>query len=341
MVGELKIDRGIPSQLDRVPDVARAHERAGYDGCWTGEINHDPFLPLLLAAEHTSSIALGTSIAVAFARNPMTVASLGWDLQSFSRGRFILGLGTQIQSHIEKRFGMPWSHPVRRMAEFVAALKEIWRCWATGDRLAFEGDFYVHKLMTPMFTPEPMEQPAPRIFIAAVGEAMTRMCAEVADGLLAHAFTTRRYLDEVTTPAIMRGLARTGRERGQFEVSCPVFVVTGRDEGEISSAAASFRKQIAFYASTPAYRRVLELHGWGDLQPQLRALSLDGQWDAMADLIEDDILSEFAVVAPIDRVGLALSERCSGVIDRALPAFPGETPERLISAVLDEVRAFR
>jgi len=335
----LKIDRGIPSQLDLVADQARSHERAGYDGCWTGEINHDPFLPLLLAAEHTNSITLGTSIAVAFARNPMTVANLGWDLQSFSGGRFILGLGTQIRSHIEKRFSMPWSHPVRRMAEFVAALQEIWRCWYTGDRLTFDGEFYTHKLMTPMFTPEPMAHPAPRIFIAAVGEAMTQMCAEAADGLLAHAFTTRRYLDEVTTPALFQGLARGGRERTDFEVSSPVFIVTGRDENEMTTAAASFRKQIAFYASTPAYRRVLELHGWGDLQPQLRALSITGEWDAMADLIGDDILSEFAVVAPIDRVAQALAKRCSGVIDRVLPAFPAATPEPVISEVLGEVRA--
>jgi probable F420-dependent oxidoreductase len=338
MVGELKIDRGIPSQLDRVADVARGHERAGYDGCWTGEINHDPFLPLLLAAEHTNSIALGTSIAVAFARNPMTVATLGWDLQSFSDGRFILGLGTQIRSHIEKRFSMPWSHPARRMAEFVAALKEIWSCWSTGNRLAFDGEFYTHKLMTPMFTPEPLAHPLPRIFIAAVGEAMTQMCAEVADGLLAHAFTTRRYLDEVTAPALLRGLARSGRERVHFEVSSPVFIVTGRDENEMATAAASFRKQIAFYASTPAYRRVLELHGWGDLQPQLRALSIAGEWDAMADLIGDEILCEFAVVAPIDRVAQALAKRCNGVIDRVLPGFPGTTPEPVISEVLDEVR---
>jgi len=339
MVGELLIDRGIPSRLDRVPEVARAHEQAGYHGCWTGEINHDPFLPMLLAAEHTSTIELGTSIAVAFARNPMTVAQLGWDLQDYSGGRFILGLGTQIQSHIEKRFGMPWSHPVRRMAEFVAALRAIWDCWSTGERLAFEGEFYTHKLMTPMFTPEPMEQAPPRVFIAAVGEAMTRMTGEVADGLLAHAFTTRRYLDEVTTPALLRGLERSGRERSAFQVSSPVFVVTGRDDDEIATAAAAFRKQIAFYASTPAYRRVLDLHGWGELQPELRALSLDGQWDAMSALVSDEMLAEFAVVAPIDRVGDLLSRRCAGVIDRVLPGFPAGTPESVISEVLAVLRA--
>jgi probable F420-dependent oxidoreductase len=338
MVGTLKIDRGIPSDLDRVPDVARDHEAAGYDGCWTGEINHDPFLPMLLAAEHTSRIELGTSIAVAFARNPMTVASTAWDLQAYSRGRFILGLGTQIQPHIEKRFGMPWSHPARRMAEFVAALREIWSCWRTGDRLRFDGEFYTHTLMTPMFTPEPCGQPAPKVFIAAVGAAMTEMTGEVADGLLAHAFTTRRYLDEVTIPALERGMAKSGRGREGFEVSSPVFIVTGRDEAEMAAAAAAYRKQIAFYASTPAYRKVLDLHGWGEVQPELRRLSLEGDWDGMAALIDDTMLSEFAVVAPVDTVAQALATRCAGVINRVLPGFAGGTPEPVIATVLDEVR---
>lgn len=338
MVGKLKIDRGIPSQLDRVPDIAREHEQAGYDGCWTGEINHDPFLPLLLAAEHTTTIEVGTSIAVAFARNPMTVAHLGWDLQTYSRGRFILGLGTQIQPHIEKRFSMPWTRPVARMAEFVAALRHIWSCWATGERLDFAGEFYTHTLMTPMFTPEPTEVAPPKVFLAAVGEAMTEMCGEVADGLLAHAFTTRRYLDEVTIPALECGMRRAGRNRSDFQVSSPVFVVTGRDEAEMDVAAAAFRKQIAFYASTPAYRRVLELHGWGDLQPELRRLSLDGRWDAMAGLIDDTMLSSFAVVAPLDEVAESLAVRCKGVIDRVLPGFPTGTPESVIATVLEEVR---
>ncbi len=338
MVGKLKIDRGIPSDLDRVPDVARGHEAAGYDGCWTGEINHDPFLPLLLAAEHTSAIELGTSIAVAFARNPMTVASTAWDLQAYSRGRFLLGLGTQIRPHIEKRFGMPWSRPVRRMAEFVAALREIWHCWTTGDRLRFEGDFYSHTLMTPMFTPEPSGQPAPKVFIAAVGAAMTEMTGEVADGLLAHAFTTRRYLDEVAIPALRRGMDKSEHSRDGFEVSSPVFIVTGRDESEMAAAAAAYRKQIAFYASTPAYLPVLDLHGWGELQPELRRLSIEGDWDGMAGLIDDDVLGAFAVVAPIDRVATALADRCAGVIDRVLPGFAGGTPEPVIATVLAEVR---
>jgi probable F420-dependent oxidoreductase len=337
-VGRLKIDRGIPSELGRVPDVATRLEKHGYDGCWTGEIDHDPFLPVLLAAEHTTRLEVGTSIAVAFARNPMTVANLGWDIQSYSGGRFNLGLGTQVQSHIEKRFSMPWSHPVRRMREFVGALHAIWSAWQDGTRLAFEGEFYTHKLMTPMFTPEPTPHGVPKIYIAAVGEAMTQMSGEVADGLLAHAFTTKRYADEVTTPALLTGLARAGRERNDFQISCPVFIVTGETEEQMSVAAEATRKQIAFYASTPAYRKVLDLHGWGDLHTEVHSLSKKGQWDAMGALVDDDVLSAFAVVAPLADVAGALRKRCDGVIDRVLPAFPAGLSEDAIDGVLDDVR---
>jgi probable F420-dependent oxidoreductase len=334
----LKVDGGVFTDLARVPDLAVELERQGYDACWTGEINHDPFLPLLLAAEHTSRLEIGTSIAVAFARNPMTVANISWDLQTYSQGRFILGLGTQIKPHIEKRFSMPWSHPVARMREFVLALQAIWSAWKDGSRLRFEGEFYTHKLMTPMFTPEPLPFPAPRIFIAAVGEAMTEMCGEVADGLLAHAFTTRRYLHEVTLPAAQRGLQRAGRERSAFQVACPVFVVTGDDDAELRLASAGVRKQIAFYGSTPAYRKVLELHGWGEVASELHRLSLQGEWDAMATLIDDDILHAFAVVATTDKLAAALKERCDGVIDRVMPSFPRTLSRDTVTAVLNELR---
>lgn len=334
----VKIDRGIPSDLAQVPETARELELGGYDGCWTGEINHDPFLPLVLAAEHTSRIEIGTSIAVAFARNPMTVAHLGWDLQAYSGGRFILGLGTQIQPHIEKRFSMPWSHPARRMREYVMALQAIWSCWRDGTKLRFEGEFYTHKIMTPMFTPEPSAVPFPKVFLAAVGGLMTEICGEVADGLLAHAFTTRRYLDEVTTPALRRGMERSGRRREDFELSCPVFVVTGSDEREMAAAGAATRKQLAFYGSTPAYRKVLELHGWGDLQTELHRLSLAGEWDAMGALIDDEVLDAFAVVAPIDDLAAALRRRCHGVIDRVLPSFPAAVSPATATAVLNEFR---
>jgi probable F420-dependent oxidoreductase len=268
----------------------------------------------------------------------MTVANIGWDLQTYSQGRFILGLGSQIKPHIEKRFSMPWSRPVARMREFVLALHAIWSAWNDGTRLRFEGEFYTHKLMTPMFTPEPQPFSAPRIFIAAVGEAMTDMCGEVADGLLAHAFTTRRYLHEITIPAVESGLRRSGRDRSAFQVACPVFVVTGSDEDELNAGAAGVRKQIAFYGSTPAYRKVLALHGWGDVADELHRLSLLGEWDAMATLVDDDILNAFAAVATIDKLAAALKSRCDGVIDRVMPAFPRTLSAATVTAVLNELR---
>jgi len=333
----LKLDGGIPNQLARVPDRARELEQDGYDGGWTAETSHDPFLPLLLAAEHTSRLELGTNIAVAFARNPMIVANIGWDLQAYSQGRFILGLGTQIRPHIEKRFSMPWSDPARRMREFVMALHAIWSAWNDGTKLRFEGEFYTHKIMTPMFTPEPQPYAAPKVFLAAVGEAMTEMCGEVADGHLGHSMVSKRYLDEVTLPALMRGVRRSGRDRNDFQVSCGVMVATGENDAELTAAMTATRKQIAFYGSTPAYQKVLELHGWGDLHPELNRLSKLGEWDVMASLIDDDMLGTFAVVGPLDEVGAVLRSRCEGVVDRALPIFYGAS-QSCITAALKEFR---
>jgi probable F420-dependent oxidoreductase len=225
------------------------------------------------------------------------------------------------------------------MREFVLAMREIWSCWQSGSRLAFEGDFYTHKLMTPMFTPEPLAHDLQKVFVAAVGEAMTEMCGEVADGVLAHAFTTKRYFEEVTTPALLRGLERSGRKRSEFHLSCPLFVVTGNDEAELATNAIGTRKQIAFYASTPAYRKVLELHGWGDLQTDLHRMSKDGHWDAMGSLIDDEVLNEFAVVAPLSEVARAVRDRCDGVIDRVMVGFPASVDDATVTAVLDEMRS--
>jgi probable F420-dependent oxidoreductase len=333
----LKIDRNIPNTLARAAEAARILEEEGYDGGWTAETSHDPFLPLLLAAEHTSRLELGTNIAVAFARNPMIVANVGWDLQAYSQGRFILGLGTQIQPHIERRFSMPWSHPARRMREFVAALQAIWSAWKDGTKLRFEGEFYTHKIMTPMFTPESQPHPVPKVFIAAVGTAMTEMCGKVADGHLGHPMISKRYLDEVTVPALERGLARSGRDRNDFEVSCEVMVATGGNDAELEKAVAATRKQIAFYGSTPAYRRVLELHGWGDLHDELHRLSRQGEWDTMGSLIDDEMLGAFVVVGPVDTIAAALRSRCDGVVDRLQPIFYAASQD-CITAALKEFR---
>ncbi|UXA19645.1 LLM class F420-dependent oxidoreductase [Mycobacterium sp. SMC-4] len=337
--GGLKVDAAVVSQLSQVPAAARTLERRGYDGCWTAEINHDPFLSLALAAEHTHSIELGTSIAVAFARNPMTVAQTAWDLQDYSHGRFILGLGSQIKPHVEKRFSMPWSRPVDRMREFVAALRAIWACWRDGSGLDFDGEFYTHTLMTPMFVPPAQPYGDPRVFVAAVGDRMTEMCGEVADGFLAHAFSTQRYVREVTIPTLSRGMERAGRTRADIEVASPLFVVTGRDEQGVADAAVATRMQIAFYASTPAYQNVLELHGWGDLHNEMHRLSRRGDWDTMGALIDDTILEEFAVVAPLDDIVDKIRARCDGLIDRVLVGFPPSIDEATVVDLVTDLRA--
>ena len=338
MLPRMKIDGGIAMQLDKAAGVAQTLERRGYDGGWTGEISHDVFLPLLLAAEHTETLEIGTCIAVAFARNPMTIANVAWDLNAYSQGRFVLGLGSQIRAHIEKRFGMPWGKPVARMREFIAALDAIWSCWNDGTELRFEGEYYRHTLMTPMFVPEAQPYGTPRVFLAAVGEAMTELCGEVADGMHTHAFTTPRYIAEVSLPALQRGIEKAGRTRADVEICCPAFVVTGTTEEEMAAAATAMRRQISFYGSTPAYRGVLDVHGWGDLQPELRTLSMRGEWEAMGGLITDDILETFAVVEPLDRVAAAVRARYEGVVDRIMMGLPNATDEQA-AQVLTELRA--
>jgi probable F420-dependent oxidoreductase len=315
----MKVDGGIGSDLHRVATSAKEVEAAGYTGAWTAETAHDPFFPLLLAAEHTETLELGTSIAVAFARNPMTLANIGWDLQAFSKGRFILGLGSQIKPHITKRFSMEWSHPAARMREMILAIRAIWDTWENGTPLAFRGDFYTHTLMTPFFTPDRADLAGfgvPKIFLAGVGELMTEVAGEVCDGFICHGFTTERYLREVTIPALARGRAKAGKTMEGFEIVGPSFVVTGNDERELDLAAAGTRQQIAFYGSTPAYRGVLELHGWGGLQDELNGLSKRGEWVEMGKLITDEILNTFAVVGEPETIAGELHHRYGDVIQR-------------------------
>jgi probable F420-dependent oxidoreductase len=318
----MKIDAGlIAADLAQVPARARELEAQGFDGCVSAEIASDPFFPLLLAAEHTTRLELMSSIAVAFARSPMTLANVGHDLNAFSKGRFLLGLGSQIQPHITKRFSMPWSHPAARMRELIQAMRAIWRCWYEGEKLAFRGEFYTHTLMTPMFTPTNTQYGPPKVLLAAVGPKMTEVAGEVADGMIVHGFTTPKYVHEVTLPAIERGLAASGRSRKGFQLACPVFVVTGRDAREWEQSRTAVCKQIAFYGSTPAYRPVLELHGWGELQSELNAMSKRGEWDAMGTRISDEILEQFAIVAQPREVPGQLKRRYGDAIDRVLATF--------------------
>ncbi len=314
----MKVDGGIGFQPDPVAMgvAAKKIEDAGYDGAWCPELGHGPFLPLAFAAEHTESMMLGTGIAVAFARNPMDMATMANDLQLLSQGRLLLGLGTQIKPHIEKRFSMPWSHPAARMREYILAMRAIWDTWHNGSKLEFRGDFYTHTLMTPFFSAGPNPYGPPKVLLAAVGELMAETAGEVADGLLVHGFTTEKYLREVTVPAFERGLAAAGKSRTDAIVSYPAFVATGATDGEKEAAIGMVKNQIAFYASTPAYRGVLDLHGWGDLQPELNTLSKRGEWVKMGEMITDDILNAFAVVCEPADVASGLLARFGGVIDR-------------------------
>ena len=328
----MKIDGAIGFDPTGIAASARRLEEAGYDGAWCAETGRDPFIPLAVAADATDRIELATGIAVAFARNPMTLAMAANDLQQLSNGRFILGLGSQIKPHITKRYSMPWSHPAPRMRELILAIRAIWKTWETGTPLDFRGDFYTHTLMTPFFDPGPNPYGNPRIMLGAVGTHMAEVAGEAGDGLLVHPFTTARYLREVSIPALERGAAKTGKVRHDLVVALPGFVVTGSTEEEMAASAKAAKSQLAFYGSTPAYRPVLELHGWGELQAELHARSKRGEWDAMGELIDDEVLHAFAVVAPVDRVAAAVLERWGGLVDRF--SFYAALPEPAMASVI-------
>src|SRR3954454_6817058 len=334
----MKIDGGLTSDLTAVPGAARDGEAAGYDGLWSVETSHNPFLPLLLGAEHTERVELGTGIAVAFARNPMDLACMAHDLQQYSQGRFLLGLGSQIKPHITKRFSMEWSHPAARMREFILAMRAIWDCWDNGTKLDFRGDFYQHTLMTPFFNPGASAFGSPKVFLAGVGELMTEVAGETCDGFLCHGFTTERYLRETTIPALERGLEKSGRTLADIEISGPAFVVTGGNEEEMEASKQGTRQQIAFYGSTPAYRGVLEMHGWGDLQTELNSLSKQGEWVTMGELIDDEILNTFAVVAEPEQLAPQLHARYGDIVDRISFYAPYKSDPERWHGVLDSLK---
>ncbi|MGZ0230619.1 MAG: TIGR03617 family F420-dependent LLM class oxidoreductase [Acidimicrobiales bacterium] len=335
----MKLDGAINSDLRMAGEGAKSLEAAGYSGAWSVETQHDPFLPLTLAAEHTSTLEIGTSIAVAFARNPMLLANLGYDLNAYSEGRMMMGLGSQIKPHITKRFSMEWSRPAARMREMIIAIHAIWDAWETGDKLRFRGDFYTHILMTPFFDPGPNPHGKARIFLAAVGELMLETTGEVADGWISHGFTTPGYLKEVALPALERGAAKSGRTLSDIEISLPSFVVTGTTEEEMAAAAQATKQQIAFYGSTPSYKGVLDHHGWGDAQPELNLLSKRGDWVAMADLIDDTMLAEFAVIAEPEHVAAGLAERYGGHVDRISFYAPYATDPDRWTPVINDILA--
>ena len=321
-------------RLESAAAAARGAEDSGYNGAFTGEVSNDPFLPLAVAAAATERITLGTSIAVAFARSPMALAYTAYDLQRFSRGRFMLGLGSQVRAHITRRFSMPWGRPAAQMREFILVMCAAWESWSRGEPLRFEGEHYTHTLMPPAFMPAPHEYGTPRVLVAGVGDAMTRVAGEVADGFLCHAFTTERWIRERTIPALLDGRRRAGKPMTDFTVKAAVYLATGGEQ-EMAAAVRQIRSGIAFYASTPAYRPLLDLHGWGAAGDELTRLSRAGRWAEMDRLIDDDMLRAFAIVAPPNEVPRLLAKRCAGVVNRV--SFLGQQPSpALLAAITGE-----
>ncbi len=335
----MKIDAGLlVTDMKQIPARVRELEEAGFDGCFTFEGPHEPFMPLVLAAEH-SKLELGTGLAIAFARTPMTVANLAHDLQHFSGGRFWLGLGSQIKPHIEARYSMPWGKPVTRMKEFVRALRAIFANFDHNEKLDFRGEFYKHTLMPPIFNPGPAKGGPPPIYLGGVGPKMTEAAGEVADGMLLHPFHTAGSLEQVMLPNLQRGLETSGRNLSDFTLCAQVLIVTGSNETEFESARAMTRNQIAFYASTPAYRSVLEAEGRGDLQPKLRELTKTGRWHEMAALIDDELLGEIASVGTPDEVAARLHARYGSFASRLAFASPFPLSQACASEIVSGLRS--
>lgn len=328
----MRVDAAVSAaDLRAVPALAQAAEAQGLEGVWFNETDADPFLAAALAAEHTARLQIGTAIALGFVRSPTSLAYLGWGLARLSGGRFVLGLGSQVRAHVERRFGMPWEPPVARMRDVIGAIRAVWRSWREGAPLRHEGPFYSLSLMTPFFTPPPFGGDIP-IHLAAVNPAMCRLAGETADGLHIHPLHSARYVEEVVMPAVQRGLRRGRRGRERLTVAAGVIIVS-EDGAARERAIGQARQTIAFYASTPSYRRILALHGWERVGERLSRLAIAGRWEEMPALVTDDVLHTFAVVADSATVAARLRERAAGIIDRVLPYRPFTPEDPLWSAL--------
>jgi probable F420-dependent oxidoreductase len=321
----------VPAEIQRI-------ESLGYDGVMTQENRHDPFLPLSVAAINSQRVQLGTAVAIAFPRSPMVMANLCWDLQQASRGRFVLGIGPQIKPHNERRFSVPWTAPAPRMKEYIQSLRAIWHSWKTGERLAYEGEHYQFTLMTPNFTPEPMDYTPPPVTMAAVGPAMLRVAGEVADGVRLHGFCTRKYLENVIWPQLETGLKRAGRSRESLQISGGGFVVTGKTDEEVAKLADFYRSRIAFYGSTPAYWPVFEQHGLLELGEKLNHMSKNNQWREMSAEISDDVLQLFCAIGRHDEIEGKIAQRFGGLVDSVADSASYDTPGALPADVIQAIQ---
>lgn len=312
----MRISTTLPQDdLRKVKPAAQAAEAAGYTLLTTAENKHDPFLALAVAACETERVELATAIAISFSRSPMAVANAGWDINEASRGRFVLGLGSQVKAHNERRFSVAWTAPAPRMREYVLALKAIWRCWRLGDKLDFEGQYYRFTLMPPYFVPESQGLRMPPVTIAAVGPAMMRVAGEVADGVRLHPFCTRKYVDDVVLPELRRGWERSGRRRETFEITGGGFLATGATDADVAKAREWVRGRVGFYGSTPAYFPVLAAHGLEDLGRKLNRMTREGKWGELAGAVSDDVLELFVAAGRHDQIKAVVERRFGGVSD--------------------------
>ncbi|MGE5595356.1 MAG: TIGR03617 family F420-dependent LLM class oxidoreductase [Hyphomicrobiales bacterium] len=337
-----KVETGLYSaKLEEAGAAAKRAEDLGYDGINAAETAHDSFLPLVLAAEHTERIGIGTSVAIAFPRSPMVTAMIAWDLQRYSKGRLTVGLGTQVKGHNQRRFSVPWSPPAPRIKEYVQSLKAIWHTFQTGEKLEFVGEHYSFTLMTPNFNPGPIEHPHIPVHIAAVNEHNARVAGEVCDGIKLHGFNTMQYTKDVLLPQVMKGLEKSGRTRDQFEICGGGFLATGKTWSDAEQAAQEVKRQISFYGSTRTYQKVFDHHGWGDTTARLHEMSLQGKWAEMPSVIPDEMLTEFAVVAPIDKVAGEIKARYGGICDRVGFSAPIRSPEdeEAVRSVIKELQS--
>jgi probable F420-dependent oxidoreductase len=313
----MRIETYIPGLSKNTMDIVKHAESLGYDALVSGELNNEPFLPVLVGLEHTNLI-VRTGLAIAFPRSPMTVANMGWDLQSFSNGRFQLGLGTQVKGHNERRFSVPWSPPAPRMREYVQAVKAIWNCWKNGEKLDFKGDHYTHTLMTPMFTPPPMDANLPPIYVSGLGPGMARIAGEVADGLLLHPMCSLPYIKEIILPAVKEGAAKANRDPKECELLWGGFIATGETEEELAKAKRDIAARISFYASTRTYKPALDFHGWGDVNTQLHELSIAGEWQKMFDLVSDEMVETLGFCGSGKEVANNLRDELSPICSAAM-----------------------
>jgi len=334
----MKIDGPFYARLNDAASEAERLAAIGYDGVYTLEGSADPFLPLVLASEHAPTLDIATGIAVAFPRNPMHLAYQAWDLQRFSRGRFMLGIGSQVKAHIERRFGAEFSHPAARMREYIQALKAIFACWQNGEKLDFRGDYYHHTLMTPMFHPGPNEFGPPPVLLGALGPLMTEVAGEVADGLIVHPFHSLPFLTDAAVPAVLRGLAKSGRQRDAFTLQINAMVLTGDTELERAAATQSVKSLLGFYASTPAYRPPMEAVGYGELQPELNRLSKEGRWEELGARIDDSFLDAFTTRGEPRDIAGKLLEKYGAHADRLAIYAPYAAPDSLWKGIVSELK---